>query len=387
MSESHWAGKSVPQMWASAQAADTQTAWQQVNAWRRTHDLLLHHAGRLKACADELAYAWPPGRSPAAQAFVAYITELRTAIENASADAATNYTAIAGVLTSLSSAKADMAQLMQAWDSYENSPTAEKARRSSAGSPDSPDALNAQARARMSKNDQEVLESSRRFVDLAPTRERGTGEQETWNPSSQGGIGSGSASTAQLGASSSTSWVAAQSVSSLDAIDDQVGLAGGSVASKLPGSVGPATSGVASGLSPAPEVGIPNPGLGAVGGGLVARAQSVGEAGRLARPSGLHAGSPGVVGGASPTAPVAIGSGRGQGKVNPIGGVIEPGRPMSSASALPLTGRAGAASESHRESTAALTLQWDVLQGVSPVIEPSPETPFELGPGVIGIDR
>ena len=374
-------------MWASAQAADTQTAWQQVNAWRRTHDLLIHHAGRLKACADELSYAWPPGRSPAAQAFVAYITELRAAIEKASVDAATNYTAIAGVLTSLSAAKADMSRLMQAWDSYENAPTAEKARRSSAGSPDSPEALNAQARVRMSKNDQEVLESSRRFVDLAPTRERETGEPEAWNPSSQGGIGSGSASTAHLGASPSTSWMAAQSVSSLDAIDDQVGLAGGSAASKLPGSVDPPTSGATSGLTPAPEVGIPNPALGAVGGAPVARTQSLGETGRLARPSGLHAGSSGVIGGASPTAPLTVGSGRGQGKVNPVGGVIEPGRPMSSASALPLMGRSGAASESHRESTAVLTLHWDVQQGVSPVIEPSPETPFELGPGVIGIDR
>ena len=40
MSEADWAAASVPVMWNSAQAADTQMAWQQVNAWQRTYDLL-----------------------------------------------------------------------------------------------------------------------------------------------------------------------------------------------------------------------------------------------------------------------------------------------------------------------------------------------------------
>ena len=48
MSEADWAGASLPAMWNSAQAADTQMAWQQVQAWQRTHDLLLHHEGRLQ---------------------------------------------------------------------------------------------------------------------------------------------------------------------------------------------------------------------------------------------------------------------------------------------------------------------------------------------------
>jgi hypothetical protein len=374
-------------MWASAQAADTQTAWQQVNAWRRTHDLLLHHAGRLKACADELSYAWPPGRSPAAQAFVAYITELRTAIDKASVGAATNYTAIAGVLTSLSSAKADMAQLMQAWDSYENSPTAEKARRSSPGSSDSPEALNAQARARMSQNDQEVLESSRRFVELAPPLER-----QYWNPEPLG-VGSssdvspgGGGQGLQISGNDIPPRLTAPPISPVSASDEELSLSGSPVVSRPPGALDPSGSGLTPGMLPTADALRPDLGTGAIGKVPLTRAASTADSGRAQRIGGLH-GQSGGVGGITSVSPFAVGAGHGLGRVNPVGGVIEGNRPASSTSAVPLMGGARGSAAGHRDSTAALTMHWHVAEGVPPVIEPAPEQPFELGPGVIGIDR
>lgn len=369
-------------MWASAQAADTQTAWQQVNAWRRTHDLLIHHAGRLKACADELSYAWPPGRSPAAQAFVAYITELRAAIEKASIDAATNYTAIAGVLTSLSAAKADMSRLMQAWDSYENAPTAEKARRSSAGSPDSPEALNAQARARMSENDQEVMESSRRFVELTSGWREGVWKPVPLDSGSPGGT---SSQSSQGSRTLEGPRVLAPSVNPAHAIDGNFDLAGSLDVPKPAGVADGPTPGLIPGVATPGSPASP-PGVGVVGMIPPARVPPAGGLGGAIRADGIHAGQTAASSGRPPTSPLAVGAGRGQNRANPVGGVIEPTRTPSTPM-LPFVGGGRGAAESVRGASTAPTMHWDVPEGVSPVIEPPPEEPFELGPGVIGIDR
>jgi hypothetical protein len=366
-------------MWASAQAADTQTAWQQVNAWRRTHDLLLHHAGRLKASADELSYAWPPGRSPAAQAFIEYITQLRETILMASVEAATNYTAIAGVLTSLSAAKADMAKLKQEWDSHQTASATEKIVLQ--------EQINARARSRMAKNDQEVLEASRRFVNLPPTQERPIGPTRPWGPNPEGGVTAGSAPAVRLGGGPLDSRLIAPSIESVDTAGGQIGLAGASAGQKPSSSVDASMAGNSPGLLPASGA-TQNPGLGAIGRVPVTHTPAGGEPSRLSRSGNPHIGSSGAAGRAMPTAPLVVGPSRGQGKVNPVGGVIEAGRPASAASTLPFMGGARGAGGTRPASTAPpLTMLWDVVQGVSPVIEPLPEPPFELGPGVIGIDK
>jgi hypothetical protein len=368
----------VPQMWASAQAADTQTAWQQVNAWRRTHDLLLHHASRLKACADELAYAWPPGKSPAAQAFVAYIDQLRTAILQASMDAATNYTAIAGVLTSLSSAKTDLGKMKEEWHSHEAASATEKIILQ--------EAVNKKARSRMAQNDQEVLESSRRLTQLAPLHKGPVWGKE---PFDAGSPGAGAVSDAQARSegSSSASRMTAPSVSPVQVVDGQFGLAGSPVGPRSPALTDPSATGVASGSLPVSGPSLRDPAVQAATRIPAARVPSTNELQRIARPGGLSAGHAGTLGGPASTSPLAVGAGRSPGRVNPVGGVIEANRTTPAASAVPLIGGARGASQDHRDSTVAMTMYWDVAQGISPVIEPDSERPFELGPGVIGIDR
>src|SRR5688572_18727404 len=105
-------------MWKSAQAADTELAWQQLTAWQRTYELLAYHEDKLRVCRNELTYAWPPERSPAATAFVEYIDGLLISIQRAKYDAAANHGALSGVLSSLSATKADMAKLKAEWDKH-----------------------------------------------------------------------------------------------------------------------------------------------------------------------------------------------------------------------------------------------------------------------------
>jgi hypothetical protein len=71
-------------------------------------------------------------------------------------------------------------------------------------------------------------------------------------------------------------------------------------------------------------------------------------------------------------------------RVGPVGGVIGE---TGTRSAMPMAsmGRTSASNVGDRESMA--LLQWEVAEGGSPIIEPAPERPFELGPGVIGADR
>lgn len=388
LSELEWAGKDVPQMWASAQAADTQTAWQQVNAWRQTRDLLLHHASRLKACSDELTNTWPPERSRAAQAFINYINELHTAIMAASTGAATNHVALAEVLTSLSAAKTDMAKLQQDWERYEAAPLIGKAGTvSELDGTDPREALNTKARARMAQNDREVFDSSRRFVEMSSPQEQPYWERVPVGDDPRAGGSSGGSQGTRIPGDATGSRIDPPIVSSAGTIDGQLGLAGSAMAPKSPGVQETLTPGRASETLPAANAPIQAPGVGAVGGGRASRSSSVGEAGRLQRPSNFHSGPSGSVGATAPFSPLAVGAGRGQGKVNPVGGVIEPGRATSSASPVPLMGGARGHAGSDQDSAATPTMEWEVDVGVCPIIEPLPERPFQLGHGVIGIDR
>jgi len=75
-------------------------------------------------------------------------------------------------------------------------------------------------------------------------------------------------------------------------------------------------------------------------------------------------------------------------KVSPVGGVIEgTGSARSGAAGMPIASTAmnSGRTDPGREPDA--VLQWEVVEGVSPVIEPKGELPFVLGPGVFGVDR
>lgn len=393
MSKADWADASVPTMWTSAQAADTETAWQQVSAWQRTYDLLLHHELRLEACRDELTFAWPPDRSPAATAFVEYIDGMLASIRRAKDQAAENHKALAGILASLAATRADMEKLKAEWDKRE----AEDVNRAynlsnilphSAGA-NWQEALNDKARTRMAKNDQEVLEARLKFVDLTPPNGGGVGgpikpQDGRGSPADQTEFADGPATRR----SSSGQWLTPPFVALPAEIGGSAGLAGSASGPRLAES-GPAeatTSKVTA--EPGPRsIGMAAPGLSPVS--LVRPASSTG--------AGLNSaiGAAGGVGnliptGRSPKLGVATEPIRtlAPQKVSPVGGVIEnTGTIRSGTMGMPLTAGAIGARQNESGPKPPTILQWDVAEGVAPVIEPASEPVFVLGPGIIGVDQ
>jgi hypothetical protein len=393
----NWTGATVPAMWSSAVAADTPEAWQQVMAWQRTYELLVHHAGRLKACRDELTYVWPSERSPAATAFIEYIDVLLVQIGRAQKDAVENRGALAGVLTSMSVAKADIAKLKAEWDKHEVEDANMAANLPNdlfASGDNWQEPLNEKARTRMAQNDQEVLEATRLMVEMTgpwdgrETEPRGPFDTESGMPAAQSverGVG-------QAG-SGSGSGVSPGPVMSVLDVDRGAGLSG-SMSTPLPPLSNTAqTSGSPSPAASGSHVATPLPPIGNRSSRPVSLIRPSGS-GLGARPNGNSSGAVGraVFGSTLPFAAGPAGSRSGHGvavsKVNPVGGVIGGGNyGTHGVNGIPFgaAGRFGSGTDAAHEP--ALTLQWEVPEGVPPVIKPGQDRPFELGPGVIGLDE
>jgi hypothetical protein len=94
---------------------DLSTAWSQVWTWEQTHQLVSRHHDVLRSTRESLAHAWPPERSPAAQAFFSVIDELVSSIDEMRGVALTNGSSLHGVLTSLDEAKRTVDGLHEQW--------------------------------------------------------------------------------------------------------------------------------------------------------------------------------------------------------------------------------------------------------------------------------
>jgi hypothetical protein len=383
-------------MWNSAQAADTQMAWQQVAAWQRTYDLLLHHEGRLKACRDELTYAWPPDRSPAATAFVEYIDGLLISIGRAKQDAVENHRALALVLTSLSATKSDMAKLKAEWEQHE----AEDATMAKnlpndlfASGENWQETLNEKARVRMAQNDQEVFEAKQQMV-VPTTQNRIILDDAKPFPDGKGGPGVSGNSTngnMSISAGSGNQWMKPTVVQSVPDLDS-VSLAGNQAVALRPEvPAAPANSvSTAGGIGPVPGPPVlplsrqQTPGRAATPPFARGAVQAAREGRNIGGIGGAHA--VGSVGGVRPSQSWEPNRQLGR-RINPVGGVIGEGH-TGPGSAFPLGGSVGGSARSNGDNREVpRTLQWTSQVGVEPVIEPPLELPYELGPGVFGIDR
>lgn len=98
---------------------DLSTAWTQVRTWDQTHQLVSRHQDVLRSTRDSLARAWPPERSPAAQAFFSVLDEMIASMEEMRAVALTNGSSLHGVLTSLDEAKRTVDGLHEQWKAAE----------------------------------------------------------------------------------------------------------------------------------------------------------------------------------------------------------------------------------------------------------------------------
>jgi hypothetical protein len=396
VSKADWAGVSVPAMWSSAQAADTETAWQQVSAWQRTYDLLLHHELRLEACRDELTFAWPPDRSPAATAFVEYIDGLLASIRRAKDEAVENHKALAGVLASLAATRADMDRLKAEWDKHE-AEDATMARNLPndlfASGENWRETLNERARTRMTRNDQEVLEARLKFVDLSPPFDGGLrgppGGPE--RPGQGGPTLDGTGATLANGPGHA--WLMPPTVDPAPDVGGRLGLAGsaavppvgsgGSLIASPPGAGGGNPS-----QSPTPGIPalVPSSGLGqARDAGMQRKPGSapnsaIGGKGFVVRPIPSVTGA---VGARGATGEFGHETSR---RVNPVGGLVGHAYGSTGIGAAPVGGLRSMGPDDGSRSDAQRTLHWDVAEGVPGVIQPLDDPPFVLGPGVIGMD-
>jgi hypothetical protein len=352
-------------MWTSAVAADTNMAWQQVTAWQRTYELLTHQATQLRMARSELTAAWPAEPGTAAAAFVAYLDEVLLSITRAAEDAVANRQALAHVLTSLSTAKADMTTLKGKWDRNEAEDRARAQNLSnvlphSAGF-DWRHQLNELARDRMTRNDQEVFEATQQMTppvrfdpvigDHVPVHsEAATSVTTPGQPTDK------------------ATWVSAPVVAPVWDVGPGADLAGVSAprgSAGHPGN-GPGPTPIGSSDRVSPLISMPMSGS------------------RLPTPPGgvISSRTPGSLRAVSePPATTA-----GVRRVNPVGGVID-GHAGPGGVGGPMPLGSGMAGRRGRSSDPEPTHVWTVEHGVPGVIEPAPERPHLPGPGVIGIDR
>lgn len=414
MSGTVWDRQDVPTMWSSAQAADTQMAWQQAAAWQRTYDLLYHQESRLRACRDELTAAWPPDRSPAAQGFVAYLDNLLSSISAAKENALANRSGLVGVLSSLSSAKVDMAKLAARWDGYE----AESQNRAQnlvntsehSGGANWREELNREARARMSRNDQEVLEATGQMIAPEPLLGRSVDQWTSIYPEPSLSSESASPMKTSVGVrvQDQGGWVRAPVVTSAGEIDETLGLA----------------ALVPSGTATQPlSLNTPQLGLGVTLAGdplvspaAVAGRQPVSRAGQRPRsnePAATASALPQSIGRSATALPQRFGrSGvasapmtngrRGVAavppqsaqsnpmdarKINPVGGTIGSPSAMHPQTGMPIGVGGRSAGRIERSPDLESWYQWETAEGGPSVLVPLTEQQNDPGRGVFGIDR
>lgn len=113
-----WRRHDVPAMWQMLANEDGQHSWDQVTGWRQISELLNLHSGRLRTAREQLAASWPAGGSGAASVFMAFVDQLLGSMDGTATVAAGNSAALAGITTSLGTAREAMEQLHDQWQRY-----------------------------------------------------------------------------------------------------------------------------------------------------------------------------------------------------------------------------------------------------------------------------
>jgi hypothetical protein len=434
-----WNGYDIEAMHRMVRAVDDgqiRASWDQVAAWRKAHELLDTHAGRLDTYRQGLIEKWPPESNAAAVAFVKYVDDLITSLRQASDAADSNYRALAGLTGEVMAARKAVTEAYREYqankgklDAHQQEVDAYKADTTamplpspgpSPVAPQRQQELTNKARTAMSALSDVALASSSQMRVPPPYRPPTTPavqnrehideppsvvmpppmippprtSRSTQRPSApRGPLPTGTANAPVPGPS-----------------DGGPVLTGRVIAPPTPGPAPlppPVSLPVPPGGGPLPPVGLiggPLPGPpganpadagGARRGGVPAVTERGGLAPRALPPNG-------VIGSPSPAHPPA-GAGRAP-QANPVGGVIGQSAPAtgqagSAAGQRPGTGGtsanhpfvAGRRSRSEREREQQgwdPDNPWAVDQGVAPVLEPGREpSSHDPGTGVIGIDR
>jgi hypothetical protein len=111
-----WDGYDLHTMHAMVQSvtdAEIETSWQQVTAWRKTQELLDSHAGTLITYRQSLVEHWPPETNAASTAFVKYVDDLISSLQQASKAADDNARALSDLTLGVATAKTAVTKAYQ----------------------------------------------------------------------------------------------------------------------------------------------------------------------------------------------------------------------------------------------------------------------------------
>ena len=107
-SGTYWSGMSMVDIWMTFQNQDTTPHWEMLTGWRRSYELTLQHMSAVKRYRDNLAAAWPPQKSMAAQAYVSQLDGLINHLQRTYDAAAANYSAFSGATSALKAARREV---------------------------------------------------------------------------------------------------------------------------------------------------------------------------------------------------------------------------------------------------------------------------------------
>jgi hypothetical protein len=100
----YWYGIDPDTMWAWVNR-DLTPHYEQATAWKKASELSSLYSSRLQTFRDRLAQAWNPETSPASQAYITKLDELITAVKDVDLVAGSNYQAAANIPNAISEAK------------------------------------------------------------------------------------------------------------------------------------------------------------------------------------------------------------------------------------------------------------------------------------------
>lgn len=100
--------------------AQLATSWDQVAAWRKTHELLDNHAAKLSMYRQGLVEHWPPETNEASAAFLKHVDELLLSLQQASTAASENYLGLASLTSAVSTARVEV---KKAYEEYTKNQT------------------------------------------------------------------------------------------------------------------------------------------------------------------------------------------------------------------------------------------------------------------------
>jgi hypothetical protein len=100
-----WYDYALPQMWQIVNSQNTDVLWQQAAGWKKTVELTSLHKYNLEQYKEQLAEAWPPGRSEASSAYIAELDKLIASVQETNEAASANYNAVVSIALAVGDAK------------------------------------------------------------------------------------------------------------------------------------------------------------------------------------------------------------------------------------------------------------------------------------------